>query len=1154
MGWYRTGTITLVAGSDVVLGAGTAWVRNALPGDILSVPGAVLEVKRIVSDGELQLATAYAGAGGVGLSYALVPTQGYVPEALAAMQQILNEFGDIWQAWQAGDLQGRGLVLKGSVDAVEDLPAEGNAAGDGYMVAASQLYVWNGTEWKYAGEMITSAELIALRQDAVTARNQAQGFAGQAGDSKLAVDAAKAAVELSSGAALAAGRIKATVAEARAAYPATTLPDSISWVLPNATDGFTALTAIRNTGSGAGQWAKVMALANDDDVAKLLNAAAPSPLTAIGGTANAITGTSGTIRQPLPGCSVRFTPLYANTGATTLTLTLAGGGASAAYGFIDDNGGPLGAGALQPGYAYEALFTGSVWRIIRYGDDHERVKRTPQKLTGLSLTTGATSDYAGTTAFPLTLADGVEVTLIPPSDNTASPRLSVAGTGGPFFNIRYQNGGPVPVGGLRADRYYRLAWQSTGSIWKIVVNGYDTERIDGLLKTAPSMLTSVGGTPNAITATSSTITQVVVNTRVLFFPIADNTGAASLAVSFPDGTSSAAYNLVDAAGGAIAPKTLRPGRPYEAVFNGAVWRIFGYGDDHERVKTGHQRLTNVGGTPNAITASVDFPLTLGKNTRVTLVPVADNTGPATLKIDDGGAYGIAHGYGSLAQAGVLKAGRYYELTWQEAGSVWKITRYGTAREDLLNISVGKVTAVGGTANSIEVTTEMGDAPAPGTTVSFVALFDNDSTDVKLNTNGTGAFLLLTAGDAPLALGDIKAGAVIQAKFDGVTKNVYRLMSNGQSARAVVADAINGLDPAYALRAKLMASPYGDVAYVDGARVITPRNLVGTGLGSSVGNAAGAADPAVSTPLIVLMNALAAELGSYGNLNFITDNQSVGGQVISQYVTQLAASPYAKQDVVLSIFGMNDVAVASYNTGQTFFGFEAGLESCCYKVRYGRGAIHFLATTAHMHPTRRPPVEIPVGAALGYPVRTFNAPAPFEFNAATQTIKSDTFAIPEYGGGALKVGSSLQAMTGANAGLHTVTAISSDRQTITVDGTIIATVTEAIYIKHVNLSVEDHLVPPASASYVSRDWTGNGIALVGDLRAWHINKRIRAAARKYGAILIDVEPAFFRGVELHGWDAMYDSPNYNHPSTLGYELGYSVPLRAAAKQLAEQLRA
>ncbi|SIR06932.1 hypothetical protein [Pseudacidovorax sp. RU35E] len=165
MAWYRTGTIALTNGSALVNGTGTAWVANALPGDILSVPGAVLEVKRIVSDTQLELVLPYGGATAAGVSYALVPTQGYVPTALQTMQQILSEFGDIWQAWHAGDLQGRGLVLKGAVAAVSDLPAEGNTAGDGYIVAGSSLHVWNGTAWAYAGEMVSTPELLALQAD-----------------------------------------------------------------------------------------------------------------------------------------------------------------------------------------------------------------------------------------------------------------------------------------------------------------------------------------------------------------------------------------------------------------------------------------------------------------------------------------------------------------------------------------------------------------------------------------------------------------------------------------------------------------------------------------------------------------------------------------------------------------------------------------------------------------------------------------------------------------------------------------------------------------------------------------------------------------------------------------------------------------------------
>lgn len=206
MAWYRAGTITLTAGSATVVGAGTAWVKYARAGDLLSLPGQALEVKSITSDTQLELAVPYSGAGGAGIGYALMPTQGYVPDALAAMQQILNEFGDIWQAWQAGDLQGRGLVLKGVEDDVADLPMTGNTAGDGYIAAGSKLYVWNGAAWAYAGEMVTTTELLQLRQDARDARSDALSAAALA---------ANKAIEASGSAQVAslAGRVYATPAE-----------------------------------------------------------------------------------------------------------------------------------------------------------------------------------------------------------------------------------------------------------------------------------------------------------------------------------------------------------------------------------------------------------------------------------------------------------------------------------------------------------------------------------------------------------------------------------------------------------------------------------------------------------------------------------------------------------------------------------------------------------------------------------------------------------------------------------------------------------------------------------------------------------------------------------------------------------------------------
>lgn len=106
MAWYRTGVITLTPGSDMVQGTGTAWVQNAVPGGILFTPaGIALEVRRPISDTQLQLAAAYAGAAQNGVPYAIAPTQAYIPELLVALQGVMDEFGDIRQAWADGSLE-----------------------------------------------------------------------------------------------------------------------------------------------------------------------------------------------------------------------------------------------------------------------------------------------------------------------------------------------------------------------------------------------------------------------------------------------------------------------------------------------------------------------------------------------------------------------------------------------------------------------------------------------------------------------------------------------------------------------------------------------------------------------------------------------------------------------------------------------------------------------------------------------------------------------------------------------------------------------------------------------------------------------------------------------------------------------------------------
>lgn len=174
--WYREGLVSLTAGSDLVAGVGTEWVDSVLPGGIFFTPTGLVEVERVISDGSLKLVAPYAGPSVVGAEYAIAPTQGYVVDLAKQVNAVLGTFGELKDAWQAGKLVGKGVALKGVKDDVSDLPATGNASGDGWMVDG-HLHVWTGSAWLDQGSTVTSPELEALRDTTVTARNDAVAIA-----------------------------------------------------------------------------------------------------------------------------------------------------------------------------------------------------------------------------------------------------------------------------------------------------------------------------------------------------------------------------------------------------------------------------------------------------------------------------------------------------------------------------------------------------------------------------------------------------------------------------------------------------------------------------------------------------------------------------------------------------------------------------------------------------------------------------------------------------------------------------------------------------------------------------------------------------------------------------------------------------------------
>lgn len=93
--WYKTGSISVTLGSDMVNGAGTGWIKNARPGDAFQGPDRGLyEVLNVVSDTALTITPPYAGPTAAGGTYCLVPVQGYTKRLTDQVADLINQFGD----------------------------------------------------------------------------------------------------------------------------------------------------------------------------------------------------------------------------------------------------------------------------------------------------------------------------------------------------------------------------------------------------------------------------------------------------------------------------------------------------------------------------------------------------------------------------------------------------------------------------------------------------------------------------------------------------------------------------------------------------------------------------------------------------------------------------------------------------------------------------------------------------------------------------------------------------------------------------------------------------------------------------------------------------------------------------------------------------
>ncbi|HGK3964834.1 TPA: hypothetical protein ACJ2OJ_004856 [Klebsiella pneumoniae] len=565
-------------------------------------------------------------------------------------------------------------------------------------------------------------------------------------------------------------------------------------------------------------------------------------------------------------------------------------------------------------------------------------------------------------------------------------------------------------------------------------------------------------------------------------------------------------------------------------------------------------------------------------------PSATNTTRTpTLSLNGWTARTIKQAGGTALAVGDLVSGYPYLLMYNAAASDFRLLTYPGDRARVLNAyTKGTVTSDSSSPNAVSVTIPglLGD----GTQITFEPVVANTGTTTLVITDLYGNSVtrnLLKGANTALTGGELQAAKPVTVQYRGSPVNNFKLLLSGDPTTDILnlksdVTTLQGAitDPYIKLRKKLIGdgtaadtSPFGKISFSNGVRTVTKKRLIFTSTGSSVGLAAGSTGGGVPgapfAPNTLFIEAMKKYLSPYGEFEFIDDNQCVIGQALQQFPAQLQNSPYFTSenpddwpDFVLIVGGMNDAPVGNFNRGRTFPRQQAELENII-DMCTAKGAIVIVCTTPHNNVEHNTVKNITLGNLnVVWPVRTFNVTGNFTFDSSSNTIHSTAFsydtgnAATSWGGQILRPGHILR-VGGSNAGDYTITGISADRNTITVAENISVSGLINTTIQQINLDsiIEEVLDPPPSRSFVESDWSGSGIEVVGDVRFGLYNSMARATARKKSAFVLEAEiPWFKQGVEVHGWSALFNSPNFNHPNDLGYTVSYKAGADAAAFSL------
>ena len=95
MAWYKTGTINLTSGSDIITGNGTSFPNSIRKGDALQIGNSLYELDGVVNSTQMKLSKPYAGSTSSNTSYAIIPTQTNVQDLNSNVLDLIDIASDI---------------------------------------------------------------------------------------------------------------------------------------------------------------------------------------------------------------------------------------------------------------------------------------------------------------------------------------------------------------------------------------------------------------------------------------------------------------------------------------------------------------------------------------------------------------------------------------------------------------------------------------------------------------------------------------------------------------------------------------------------------------------------------------------------------------------------------------------------------------------------------------------------------------------------------------------------------------------------------------------------------------------------------------------------------------------------------------------------